>query len=112
MKAFVYERYGPPETLRMAEVDTPAPGADEVLVKVLGASVNAADWHLLRGAPALVEPGEPEHSGEALREEIDGNARDDLVALEGDRGDGMQQRHDHGHGDAGKQAEPDTAGEH
>ena len=51
MKAFVYERYGPPETLRMAEVDTPAPGADEVLVKVLGASVNAADWHMLRGEP-------------------------------------------------------------
>jgi NADPH:quinone reductase-like Zn-dependent oxidoreductase len=51
MKAFVYERYGPPERLRMAEVDRPAPNADEVLVKVLAASVNAADWHLLRGKP-------------------------------------------------------------
>jgi len=51
MKAFIYERYGPPETLRMAEVDTPAPAADEVLVKVLAASVNAADWHVLRGKP-------------------------------------------------------------
>jgi NADPH:quinone reductase-like Zn-dependent oxidoreductase len=51
MKAFVYERYGPPETLRMAEVDKPAPGAGEVLVKVLAASVNAADWHVLRGKP-------------------------------------------------------------
>jgi NADPH:quinone reductase-like Zn-dependent oxidoreductase len=51
MKAFVYERYGPPERLRMAEVDQPVPGADEVLVKVLAASVNAADWHLLRGRP-------------------------------------------------------------
>jgi NADPH:quinone reductase-like Zn-dependent oxidoreductase len=51
MKAFIYERYGPPETLRMAEVDKPAPDADEVLVKVLAASVNAADWHLLRGKP-------------------------------------------------------------
>ena len=51
MKAFVYEKYGPPETLRMAEVDTPAPGADEVLVKVLAVSVNAADWHVLRGKP-------------------------------------------------------------
>jgi NADPH:quinone reductase-like Zn-dependent oxidoreductase len=35
----------------MAEVDKPAPNADEVLVKVLGASVNAADWHVLRGKP-------------------------------------------------------------
>ena len=51
MKAFIYERYGPPETLRMGEVDKPAPNADEVLVKVRAASVNAADWHLLRGKP-------------------------------------------------------------
>jgi NADPH:quinone reductase-like Zn-dependent oxidoreductase len=51
MKAFSYEKYGPPETLRIAEVDKPAPNTDEVLVKVLGASVNAADWHVLRGKP-------------------------------------------------------------
>jgi NADPH:quinone reductase-like Zn-dependent oxidoreductase len=51
MKAFIYERYGPPENLRLAEVDRPAPDADEVLVRVLAASVNAADWHVLRGRP-------------------------------------------------------------
>jgi NADPH:quinone reductase-like Zn-dependent oxidoreductase len=51
MKAFIYERYGPPEALRMAEVDEPSPDAGEVLVKVLAASVNAADWHVLRGKP-------------------------------------------------------------
>ena len=51
MKAFVYKRYGPPVTLQMAEVDTPAPNADEVLVNVLAASINAADWHVLRGRP-------------------------------------------------------------
>jgi NADPH:quinone reductase-like Zn-dependent oxidoreductase len=51
MKAFIYEKYGPPETLRMAEVEEPAPNADEVLVKVLAVSVNAADWHLMRGKP-------------------------------------------------------------
>jgi NADPH:quinone reductase-like Zn-dependent oxidoreductase len=51
MKAFVYERYGPPQRLRMAEVDKPAPGSGEILVKVLAASVNAADWHVLRGKP-------------------------------------------------------------
>jgi NADPH:quinone reductase-like Zn-dependent oxidoreductase len=48
MKAFIYEKYGPPEALRMAEVDKPTPNADEVLVKVLAVSVNAADWHVLR----------------------------------------------------------------
>ena len=51
MKAFIYERYGPPETLRMVEVDKPVPNSGEVLVKVLAASVNAADWHVLRGKP-------------------------------------------------------------
>jgi NADPH:quinone reductase-like Zn-dependent oxidoreductase len=51
MKAFIYEKYGPPETLRMAEVDKPVPDAGEVLVKVLAVSVNAADWHVLRGKP-------------------------------------------------------------
>jgi NADPH:quinone reductase-like Zn-dependent oxidoreductase len=51
MKAFVHERYGPPERLRMAEVDKPVPDAGQVLVKVLAASVNAADWHVLRGRP-------------------------------------------------------------
>jgi NADPH:quinone reductase-like Zn-dependent oxidoreductase len=51
MKAFLWEKYGPPETLRMAEVDKPAPDADEVLVKVLAVSVNPADWHSMRGKP-------------------------------------------------------------
>jgi NADPH:quinone reductase-like Zn-dependent oxidoreductase len=51
MKAFIYDRYGPPETLRMAQVDKPALNAGEVLVTVLAVSVNAADWHCLRGKP-------------------------------------------------------------
>jgi NADPH:quinone reductase-like Zn-dependent oxidoreductase len=51
MKAFIWKKYGPPETLRMAEVGKPVPDADEVLVKVLATSVNAADWHSMRGKP-------------------------------------------------------------
>ncbi|MGH2811400.1 MAG: NAD(P)-dependent alcohol dehydrogenase [Actinomycetota bacterium] len=51
MKAFMYERYGPPEALRMAELEKPAPDAGEVLVKVLGISVNPADWHSMRAKP-------------------------------------------------------------
>ena len=53
MKAFMWERYGPPESLRIAEVEKPTPGADEALVKVLGVSVNPADWHSLRGKPVF-----------------------------------------------------------
>ncbi len=54
MKAFLWERYGPPpKALRMAEVDKPVPGSDEALVKVLGVSVNPADWHSMRGKPVF-----------------------------------------------------------
>jgi NADPH:quinone reductase-like Zn-dependent oxidoreductase len=56
MKAFIYEKYGPPQTLRMAEVGKPAPDAGEVLVKVLAISVNAADWHSMRGKPCSRAP--------------------------------------------------------
>lgn len=51
MKAFRYERYGPPQSLRVVEVGKPVPKADEVLVNVRAASVNAANWHVLRGKP-------------------------------------------------------------
>ena len=51
MKAIKWEKYGPPETLRLAEVEKPAPDAGEVLVKVLAVSVNPADWHSMRGKP-------------------------------------------------------------
>jgi NADPH:quinone reductase-like Zn-dependent oxidoreductase len=51
VKAFVQEKYGSPETLRMDEVVKPSPNADEVLVKVRAVSVNPADWHSMRGKP-------------------------------------------------------------
>ena len=35
----------------MVEVEKPVPKADEVLVNVRAASINAADWHVLRGKP-------------------------------------------------------------
>jgi NADPH:quinone reductase-like Zn-dependent oxidoreductase len=51
MKAFIREKYGSPEMLRMAEVEKPAPNADEALVKVLAVSVNPADWRSMRAKP-------------------------------------------------------------
>jgi NADPH:quinone reductase-like Zn-dependent oxidoreductase len=48
MKAFILQKYGPPEVLQMAEVEKPSPAADEALVKVLAVSVNAADWRSMR----------------------------------------------------------------
>lgn len=54
MKAIVYTQYGSPEVLRLEEVPQPTPKANEVLVKVRAASINAADLLFLKGESALV----------------------------------------------------------
>jgi NADPH:quinone reductase-like Zn-dependent oxidoreductase len=54
MKAITYDRYGPPDVLQLRDVDRPAPGEDDVLVRVRAASINPRDWHLMRGEPYFV----------------------------------------------------------
>jgi NADPH:quinone reductase-like Zn-dependent oxidoreductase len=54
MKAIVYRRYGPPEVLRLEEIDKPIPKDNEVRLKVRAASVNPYDWHFMRGTPYMV----------------------------------------------------------
>ncbi|SNY75729.1 NADPH:quinone reductase [Nocardia amikacinitolerans] len=56
MKAIIQDRYGSPEALEFGDVDPPAPGDDEVLVRVHAAAVNALDWHVMRGDPYLARP--------------------------------------------------------
>ena len=53
MKAIVQERFGPPDSLRLAEIERPEVGADDVLVRVHAASLNPADWHIMRGDPKV-----------------------------------------------------------
>jgi NADPH:quinone reductase-like Zn-dependent oxidoreductase len=43
MRAVLHERYGPPEVLRVAEVERPTPQEDEVLVRVHASSVTRSD---------------------------------------------------------------------
>ena len=53
MKAIVYTKYGSPDVLHLQEVEKPIPADDQVLVKVHAVSVNAKDWHMMRGKPAI-----------------------------------------------------------
>lgn len=57
MRAVIQERYGPPEDLRLVEVDKPAIGDGDVLVRVRAAGVNPLDWHYMRGAPYIARLG-------------------------------------------------------
>jgi NADPH:quinone reductase-like Zn-dependent oxidoreductase len=51
MKAAVRDRFGPPESVELREIDKPVAADDEVLVRVRAASINRADWYDLTGTP-------------------------------------------------------------
>ena len=54
MKAAYADRYGPPEVVKLREVERPTPTADEILVRVRAASVNRSDLDGLKPKPGFV----------------------------------------------------------
>jgi len=54
MKAIIRTHYGSPDVLQVKEVEKPLLEDHRLLIKVHAASVNALDWHLMRGKPFLV----------------------------------------------------------
>jgi NADPH:quinone reductase-like Zn-dependent oxidoreductase len=55
LKAVEFSEYGaPPDVMRVGEAERPAPGENQVLLRVRAASANPLDWHFVRGEPALV----------------------------------------------------------
>jgi NADPH:quinone reductase-like Zn-dependent oxidoreductase len=54
MKAIVQNRYGSPDVLELREIDDPAVGDDQMLVRVRAASVHADVWHVMRGVPYVL----------------------------------------------------------
>ena len=54
MRAIVQRCYGSPEVLESADVDRPAVGDDDVLVRVRAASVHPGDYFIMTGEPYVV----------------------------------------------------------
>jgi len=51
MKAIAQDRYGSPDVLELRDIARPEIDDDGILVRVRAATINAYDWHLMRGEP-------------------------------------------------------------
>ena len=56
MRAVVFNEYGGPEVLHVAEIDDPHAGPGQVRIKVKAASVNPVDWKIRAGHMAQMMP--------------------------------------------------------
>src|SRR5688572_9824535 len=54
MRAAVHTRYGPPDVVRIRDVDAPVPRENEVLVRVHATTVNRTDCAYRAGTPWIV----------------------------------------------------------
>ncbi len=54
MNAVTYSNYGDSGVLELTQIPQPTPSDSEVLIKVKATSLNAADWHMLRGKPYML----------------------------------------------------------
>ena len=53
MRAVVHDRYGPPDVLRLEDVERPVPTDDEVLVKIHATTVSRTDCHIRQAKPFM-----------------------------------------------------------
>ena len=91
MKAVVITKYGPPEVLKLQEVDKPAPKVNEVLIKIYATAVVATDPMFRKGDPFIgrffTGLTKPKHSipGDVLAGEIEAVGKDVTLYKTGDK---------------------------
>ena len=51
MHAIIHDEYGPPDGLALREIETPAPGDAQLLVRVVAAGLHRGDAFIMRGSP-------------------------------------------------------------
>lgn len=81
MRAVVFDRFGPPEVLRVAGLPDPEPGPGEVRVRVRAAGVQPFDVAFRRGAMSWAPASFPQQIGQEYSGVIDrlGSGVDDLA---------------------------------
>ncbi len=97
MKAIVWTKYGPPDVLKLVEVEKPAPKDNEVLIRIYATTVTAGDyetrsskfpiwlWLLMRLYIGLVRPKRITILGQELAGEIESIGKDVKLFKEGDQ---------------------------
>ncbi|MCT9082682.1 NADP-dependent oxidoreductase [Streptomyces fulvoviolaceus] len=81
-KAYVFTRYGGPETEALVEVDRPVPGPGQILVAVRAAGVNPVDWKQRTGYRRPGESGERDFPA-VLGNEVSGIVEETGEGVEG-----------------------------